>query len=198
MTLANDALRWTTRDVEALPDNEWIRYEIIDGELYVTRAPHHRHQYTVGRIFALLDAWSRQTGLGEPSIMPGLIFSDSDNVAPDVAWLSDERLLHLQDEVGHFRGAPELVVEVLSPGKAKQDRDRLAKLKLYSRQGVQEYWLVDPATRQVELYRREQAQLAHVATLFPPDELTSPLLPGFRCTVAEVFTSRAGAYNAGS
>ncbi len=198
MTLANDTLRWTMRDVAALPDNEWIRYEIIDGELYVTRAPHHRHQYTVGRIFALLDDWSRQTGLGEPSIMPGLIFSDSDNVAPDVAWLSDERLRHLQDEVGHFRGAPELVVEVLSPDKANQDRDRLAKLKLYSRQGVQEYWLVDPVTPQVELYRREQAQLAHVATLFPPDELTSPLLPGFCCAVAEVFTSRAGAYNAGS
>lgn len=43
------------RDVQALPDNEWIRYEIIDGELCATRAPHHRHQYTVGRIFALLD-----------------------------------------------------------------------------------------------------------------------------------------------
>lgn len=197
MTLANDALRWTTRDVEALPDTEWIRYEIIGGELCVTRAPHHGHQYTVGRIFALLDAWSRQTGLGEPSIVPGLIFSD--NAAPDVACLSDARLGHLQDEVGHFPGAPELVVEeVLSPDKANPDRDRLAKLKPYSRQGVQEYWIVDPATRQVELYRREQAQLAHVATLFPPDELPSPLLPGFGCTVAEVSTSRAGAYNAGS
>ena len=198
MNPANQTLRWTMRDVEALPDNEWIRYEIIDGELYVTRAPHHRHQYTVGRIFALLDAWSRQTGLGEPSIMPGLIFSDSDNVAPDVAWLSYGRLRHLQDEVGHFRGAPELVVEVLSPGKANEDRDRLAKLKLYSRQGVQEYWIVDPVLQQVELYRREQAQLVRFATLLPTDELTAPVLPGFRCTVAEVFTSRAESYNTGS
>lgn len=56
--------------------------------------------------------------------MPGLIFSDSDNVAPDVTWVSYERLAQIQDEAGHFRGAPELVVEVLSPGKANEDRDR--------------------------------------------------------------------------
>ncbi|APB32646.1 Uncharacterized protein conserved in cyanobacteria [Gloeomargarita lithophora Alchichica-D10] len=198
MTPTNQALRWTMRDVEALPDNEWIRYEIIDGELYVTRAPHHRHQYAVGRIFALLDTWSQATGLGEPSIMPGLIFSDSDNVAPDVAWLSHGRLKHLLDEVGHFRGAPELVVEVLSPGKANQDRDRLAKLKLYSLQGVREYWIVDPGTQQVELYRRQEAQLVRVATLLPEDELTSPVLPGFGCRVGAFFARPSEPYNAGS
>lgn len=120
------------------------------------------------------------------------------NVAPDVAWLRYGRLGHLQDEVGHFRGAPELVVAVLSPGKANEDRDPLAKLKLYSRQGVQEDWIVDPVTQQVELYRRAQGQLVRFATLFPPDELASPILPGFRCTVAEVFTSQAESYNTGS
>ncbi|MFS8882453.1 Uma2 family endonuclease, partial [Synechococcus sp. R55.3] len=110
-------VRWTTRDIEALPENEWIRYEIIDGELVVTRSPHHKHQHLAGRIFSLLDQWSLETGLGEPSIMPGLIFSDSDSVSPDVVWVSYERLSQIQDEAGHFRGAPELVVEVLSPGK---------------------------------------------------------------------------------
>jgi Uma2 family endonuclease len=77
-------IRWTIQDVEALPDNEWVRYEIIDGELFVTRSPHHKHQQVTGRIFAVLDDWSVESGLGEASIMPGLIFSDSDNVAPDV------------------------------------------------------------------------------------------------------------------
>lgn len=61
-------------------------------------------------------------------------FSDSDNVAPDVVWVSYERLAQIQDEAGHFRGAPELVVEVLSLGK--ENEDRAAKLKLYSVQGV--------------------------------------------------------------
>jgi Uma2 family endonuclease len=191
MSQAAGGVRWTVRDIEALPDNEWIRYEIVDGELFVTRSPHHKHQQITGRIFAVLDSWSSESGLGEASIAPGLIFSDSDNVVPDVVWVSDERLAQIQDEAGHFRGAPELVVEVLSPGKANEDRDRLAKLKLYSVQGVREYWIVDRIARRVEIYRRDQAQLTLVATLLVDDVITSPLLPGFTGKVARLFASRA-------
>ncbi|MEN9262226.1 MAG: Uma2 family endonuclease [Thermostichus sp. HHBFW_bins_43] len=183
-------VRWTTRDIEALPENEGIRYEIIDGELLVTRSPHHKHQHLAGRIFSLLDQWSLSTGLGEPSIMPGLIFSDSDNVCPDVVWVSHQRLLQIQDEAGHFCGAPELVVEVLSPGKANEDRDRLAKLKLYSVQGVQEYWIVDRLAQRIEIYRRRSAQLVLVETRLAQDRLSSPLLPGFDCAVSDLFVSR--------
>ncbi|MGF1478728.1 MAG: Uma2 family endonuclease [Cyanophyceae cyanobacterium] len=184
-------VRWTTRDVEALPENDWIRYEIIDGELFVTRAPHHKHQHVTGRLFAVLDSWSIDTGLGEPSIAPGVIFSDSDNVIPDATWVSYERLAQIQDEAGHFQGAPELVVEVLSPGKANEERDRLAKLKLYSVQGVREYWIVDRIAQRVEIYRRQNAQLTLVATLLSDDQITSPLLPGFACPVSRLFVSRA-------
>jgi Uma2 family endonuclease len=191
MSQTTVGVRWTIQDVEALPDNEWIRYEIIDGELFVTRAPHHKHQHVIGRIFAVLDSWSLDTGLGEPSIMPGLIFSDSDNVAPDVIWVSYERLAQIQDEVGHFRGAPELVVEVLSPGKANEDRDRSAKLKLYSIQGVREYWIVDRIAQRIEVYRREKAQLTLAETLLVGDTITSPLLPDFTCEVAQIFVSRS-------
>jgi Uma2 family endonuclease len=191
MSQTTSGVRWTIQDVEALPDNEWIRYEIIDGELFVTRSPHHKHQHAIGCIFAALHSWSIESGLGEPSIMPGLIFSDSDNVAPDVVWASYERLAQIQDEAGHFRGAPELVVEVLSPGKVNEDRDRLAKLKLYSVQGVQEYWIVDRIAQRVEVYRRENARLVLVKTLLIGDAIASPLLPGFTCEVARLFVSRS-------
>lgn len=184
-------VRWTIQDIEALPENEGIRYEIIDGELFVTRSPHHKHQQTTGRIFAVLDSWSLISGLGEASIMPGLIFSDSDNVIPDVIWISSKRLAHIQDNSGHFQGAPELVVEVLSPGKTNEDRDRRAKLKLYSIKGVQEYWIVDRIAQQVEVYRRNNTQLALVATFFPGDTLTSPLLPKFTCAIAQFFGLQA-------
>jgi Uma2 family endonuclease len=70
---------------------------------------------------------------------PGLIFSDTDAVIPDVVWVSHERLARLEDEAGPLRGAPELVVEVLSPGALNERRDREAKRKLYSAYGVQEY-----------------------------------------------------------
>ncbi len=192
MTSIANQVRWTIQDVEALPENEWIRYEIIDGELFVTRSPHHRHQQVAGRLFALLDQWSMESGLGEASIMPELIFTNSDNVSPDVIWVSHERLAQIQDEAGHFRGAPEFVVEVLSSGKGNEDRDRLAKLKLYSVQGVQEYWMVDRISRRVEVYRRDKAQLVLMQTLLEADDLTSPLLPGFSSAVAKLFlTSRS-------
>ncbi|MCJ2544442.1 Uma2 family endonuclease [Thermostichus vulcanus] len=183
-------VRWTTRDIEALPENEWIRYEIIDGELLVTRSPHHKHQHIIGCLFSALHRWSLETGLGEPSIMPGILFSDSDNVSPDVIWVSYEHLPQIQDEAGHFCGAPELVAEVLLPGRVNEDRDRLAKLKLYSVRGVQEYWIVDRLAQRIEIYRRQHAQLVLVETLLAPDRLSSPLLPGFTCTVSELFVSR--------
>lgn len=116
MSQTTSKVRWTIQDVAALPDNEWIRYEILDGELFAVRSPHHKHQHVIGCIFSVLNTWSLETGLGEPSIMPGLIFSDSDNVAPDVVWVSYERLAQIQDEAGHFEGIgkPEALRENLA------------------------------------------------------------------------------------
>lgn len=182
----DEILRWTTEDLELLPDNG-NRYEIIDGELIATRSPHWKHQEVCGRTFSGLDAWSQSTGLGQAAINPGIIFSDTDNVIPDVVWASNERLAILLDNAGHLTAAPELVVEVLSPGSENERRDKVAKLKLYSTRGVQEYWIVNWQTQQIEAYRREQAALKLVATLFVNDQLTTPLLPGFVCAVGQLF-----------
>jgi Uma2 family endonuclease len=78
-------------------------------------------------------------------------------------------------------------MEVLSPGSANARRDREVKRTLYSRRGVMEYWIVDWQTRQVEVYRRQEAALHLAATLYVTDTLTSPLLPGFACPVATLF-----------
>ncbi|MBU7582720.1 MAG: Uma2 family endonuclease [Nostoc sp. TH1S01] len=91
------------------------------------------------------------------------------------------------DEAGHLTAAPELVVEVLSDGEKNQKGDRLAKLKLYSVQGVLEYWIFDRSEQKAEVYRREQGVLKLVATLYSQDELTSPLLPGFSCIIGKLF-----------
>ena len=187
MTPALEGIRWTIQDIELLPENEWIRYEIIDGELFVTRSPHLRHQQVCGRIFRRLDIWCESSGLGETIIAPGVIFSDADNVSPDVVWVSKERLAQIEDEAGHLLGAPELVIEVLSPGKQNERRDREAKLKLYSVQGVQEYWIVNRFSQQVEIYRRVKARLVLVATLLGNDEISSPLLPEFYCSISHFF-----------
>ncbi len=178
---------WTIQDVEGLPENEWIRYEILNGELFMTRSPHRRHQQACVKISTQLDTWSESSKLGVTIFAPGLIFSDTDSVIPDVVWVSHERLEQIEDEAGHLTGAPELVIEVLSPGKQNERRDKQAKLKLYSITGVREYWIVNYFTKQVEIYRREQAQLVKVATLLEMDEITSPLLPGFSAIVRLFF-----------
>ncbi|MFP4297733.1 MAG: Uma2 family endonuclease [Spirulinaceae cyanobacterium] len=187
MTQATQGIRWTIHDLEVLPQSEGTRSEIIAGELFMTRAPHYRHQQVIGKVFRQLDLWSENTGLGVAIITPGVIFADADSVIPDVVWVSYDRLAQIEDEAGHLTDAPELVVEVLSPGVQNQRRDREAKLKLYSIQGVREYWLCDRAIAQVEVYRRQNAQLQLTATLYPDDEITSPLLPGFAGAVRSFF-----------
>jgi Uma2 family endonuclease len=181
-----ERVRWTIADIELLPDNG-NRYEIIDGELFVTRAPYWKHQRSCTKIISVLNQWSELTDLGETVPAPGIIFTDADNVIPDVVWVSKERLQILLDNAGHLTGAPELVIEVLSEGVENQRRDREKKFKLYASRGVQEYWILDWRLQQVEVYRRDKALLKLVETLFVADELTSPMLPNFICLVSRLF-----------
>lgn len=177
---------WTSADLKVFPDNG-TRYEIIDGELFISKHFHWNHQRTCGNICVELDIWSNRTGFGEAVVSPGIVFSETDDVIPDVVWASNERLALLLDEAGHLTGAPELVVEVLSAGTENVRRDREAKLKLYSSRGVQEYWIADWRMQKVEVYRREKARLVLVATLMGNDELSSPLLQGFSCVMSKFF-----------
>lgn len=177
---------WTSADLKSLPD-DGNRYEIIDGELHVSRQPHYYHQLVCTKLAGKLESWDEKSGLGEVVFAPGIIFADDADVAPDVVWTSNQRLPSVLAEDGKLHDAPELVIEVLSPGSVNERRDREAKLQLYSRRGVSEYWIVDWRLRSIDLYRRDQAQLHYVATLFEADKLESPLLPGFSCQVALLF-----------
>jgi Uma2 family endonuclease len=181
-----DTIRWNTADLELLPEND-RGYEIIDGELQVTRAPHWEHQNLCLRLGGALEDWSIDTGLGETTVAPGIIFTDADNVIPDIVWASNERLTESLDEAGHLTAAPELVVEVLSPGEKNERCDRDLKLRLYSARGVREYWIISRPLHQIEVYRRESGGLILVQTLLAGDRITSPMLPGFSGEVDRLF-----------
>ena len=190
MATVNEATilsRWTNDMVENMPRVEGERYEIIDGELYVTTQPHFRHQATCDNIIIELGNWSRSTGLGRTFQAPGVVFAEDNAVAPDIVWLNKARMPHVLGPDGKLHDAPDLAIEILSPGKANEERDRDKKLALFSRQGVPEYWIVDWRAETVDIFRREQDQLQLVQTLKSGDQMTSPLLPGFACPVARFF-----------
>ena len=180
--------RWTTADLELFPDPlDDTRYEIIDGELYVSTQPSLGHQFACSEACAELRSWSRRTGRGFAFFAPGVILIDDDNVAPDVVWVSKERFRTARGADGKLHELPELVMEVLSPGTSNERRDRDVKLNLYSRRGVEEYWIVDCAARLVDVYRRDGDALRIVATLGAEDELRTDLLPGFVLPVGQLF-----------
>jgi len=181
-------LRWTIHDLEALPD-DGTRYEIVDGELYMSKQPNWNHQGICDFFVSTLRGWSRESSLGWVRSGAGIIFDDENNVVPDVIWISKARLATALQADGKLHAAPELVIEVLSPGSTNEARDREAKRKLYSRRGVSEYWLVSWQRRELEVYRRDAESLALelAATLYEIDTLKSPLLPGFVCLVSGIF-----------
>jgi Uma2 family endonuclease len=180
-------VRWTSADLEWLPQDNGVRYEIIGGELNMTNQPHWYHQNACNKISYYLTHWSLSIGSGSVVQVPGIIFDDQNDVIPDVVWISSERLEALLDESGHLLGAPDLAVEVLSPGKKNERRDRKLKLELYSLRGVQEYWIADWKLKTLEVYRRAHGQLRLMTTLQKEDMLTSPLLPGFEVLVGKLF-----------
>ena len=177
---------WTSADLELLPD-DGKRYEIIDGELHVSKQPGWHHQFVCGQVFSLLQQWSDEAQSGQANIAPGVILADDEEVAPDVVWVSDARLANVLRADGHLHGAPDLVAEVLSPGSRNEQRDREAKLKLYSGRGVREYWIINWQQRFVEVYRRQHAALRLIGTLYEGDALESPLLPGLSYLLEKLF-----------
>lgn len=190
MTIA--ARLFTIDDLENFPD-DGSRYEVIAGELYVSTAPHFEHQLIQGNISTPLATWSEANEDGVALCGAGVIFSRHDGVIPDLLWFSGERLPAAilspltGEKDGKFHLAPDLAVEILSPGKVNEERDRETKLILYSRRGVREYWIVDRSTRSVLVYRRLATELELVATLTDGDLLDSPFMPGFSLPIERIF-----------
>ena len=144
------------KDYAALPD-DGRRYQILDGELYVTPAPSRQHQKVSGNFFAALHAYVRRRRLGEVYAAPtDVILEDTTIVQPDILFIANDRL-GVRSARG-IDGAPTLVVEILSPSTAETDRER--KLQLYARFGIPWYLIVDPDTRTVEVYRLEGTRYA--------------------------------------
>lgn len=152
MTTKAALRRWTYDEYARLPD-DGKRYEVIAGELVVTPSPRTLHQEVVGELYTLIKAFVRAHGLGKVLISPvDVLFAEGDYVVPDVVFVRRD---HRGIITGRgVEGAPDLVVEVLSDSTAF--RDRGIKRERYAHYGVAEYWIIDPRTEQIEVYRLDE------------------------------------------
>ena len=144
----------TWQDIQQMPD-DGNRYEAIGGDIYMTPSPTFRHQRVSLRLGIELNRVLEEPGHGLVVGVPvGVEFpATEEGVQPDLLFVSRERFGILTDT--WLMGAPDLVVEILSPSTAS--RDRGLKLRLYERQGVREYWVVDPEENTVDVWRFGEA-----------------------------------------
>jgi len=175
----------TVAHLETLPDDD-NRYELIEGELFVSRAPGLPHQLVLQRLQVALFNYLDTTSIGVIVPGAGAVFSDYDAVIPDLVFVRKERW-HSIVANDRFVAAPDLVIEVMSPGNENRNRDLLSKRRLYGKYRVREYWIVDRETQSVKIFRLHEGILEESATLCERDELTSELLPGFALSVQSMF-----------
>jgi Uma2 family endonuclease len=156
------------KDYEALPDEP--RCELIFGRFYLSPSPSILHQVVLIMLFKLLDEIADKNR-GQLFVAPlDVYLVDHSVVQPDILYISADRRDIIQD---HIEGAPDLLVEILSPGTAR--RDRVQKLGLYAESGVREYWLVDPVERHFQFLVNKDGQFV-VEVPFGP-EYRSRVLP---------------------
>jgi Uma2 family endonuclease len=175
----------TVADLELMPD-DFNRYELMEGEIVVSPPSGLTHQRALGNLLTILNNFLAKNPIGEVFTAPGVTFDQHNSVIPDITYLSHARLAEIVAR-DHIEGAPELMIEFVSPGSKNARRDRVLKRNVYGKQGVQEYWIIDPAKRTVEIYRLRTNALEHVMSLSDEDKITTPLLPSLALPVGSIF-----------
>jgi Uma2 family endonuclease len=176
----------TVDDLEAIPYDETHQYELIEGELYVSCAPGIPHQLVLHKLQLRLGNYLEQNPIGTLVPGPGAVFSDYDSVIPDIVFVSKERWDGIVED-DRFYAAPDLVIEVLSPGSQNRTRDLTLKHRVYGKYGVKEYWVVDCLERSVIIFRLKGKRLEEIAMLTENDTLESPVFPGLSLNLSAVF-----------
>ena len=174
----------TVRDYLAIPEDDENRYELIDGELYMAPAPTWEHQESIANLVSTLRDFVRANRLGRVVPSPVDVYlSNEDVFQPDIVFVSIERLNLIHSSGVH--GAPDLVVEMLSPGTER--RDLILKRERYEMFGVGEYWLADVVAKTITVLRLRNGKLAHIGVFTEGMTVETPLIPGLRVDVNAVF-----------
>lgn len=174
--------KYTYEDYLKTPDDE--RYELIEGELFMTPSPVTKHQRILGRLHLDISKFIIENNLGEIFLAPYDVYLDDENVVqPDILFVSKERLNIIGEK--NIQGAPELVIEIISENTAY--RDLVQKKKLYARFGVKEYWIVLPKEESTEVYiLKDNAYTLH-KSFSKDDTLESPFIKDLKIELKKIF-----------
>ena len=173
----------TYEDYVLLP-NDQNRYEILEGELTVTPSPSTKHQTASGNLFVLLSQYIKERNLGKLFHAPiDLILKSTSVLQPDLLFVSKARQ-HIITEKA-IEGAPDLVVEILSPTSSRTDR--VTKAQIYARHSVQAYWIVDPEREAIEIYLLEADGYRLAATLQGKTSMAAPPFTELEIAATDVF-----------
>jgi Uma2 family endonuclease len=175
----------TVADLDVLPD-DGNRYELFEGEIFVSRAPSLSHQIILANLLNILKTYLETHPIGEAIPTPGVIFSEYDSAIPDLVFISNQLIREIVSEE-KINGAPELMIEIVSPGKENSRRDRIVKRQVYGKYGVKEYWIVDPYKQAIEVYKLKKQTLVLSATLMDDDEVKTSILSGLIFKARTVF-----------
>jgi Uma2 family endonuclease len=176
----------TITDWDAMPHGDGNRYEIIEGELFVSTSPGLTHQNVSDNLVVLLRNFLKVNRIGVAVSTPALVLSEFSGVIPDIVYFSNEsRERVIAGE--RLISAPDLVIEILSKGAENTRRDRIVKRQLYAKHGVPEYWIIDCQRRTIEVYRLDGTLLQLGSTFEYEDKISTVKLPGFSCAVKEIF-----------
>ncbi len=177
--------KFSYEDLQHIPPDR-NRYEIVDGELFVTPAPIPLHQRIVMNLGAHLWNHARAHHLGEVFVAPlDVVFTSETVLEPDIIFVSRARLQIIGEK--YLAGPPDLVVEVLSKSSSRLDRD--IKPKQYARYGVPEFWRIDPEAKTVEIFRLQGKEYELAQRLEFGDTIASPLFPGLNLPVSSLWES---------
>ena len=179
-------VRLTYQDYLDMPESD-DRYELIDGELYMAPTPIPEHQIFLFYLAKVVEEFVTRNRLGRIIISPqDVIIHEDIVVQPDMMFVSNERL-HIIKWGHYVQGAPDLVVEVLSPSTARYDRT--LKRERYAQFGVREYWIVDIVARTIEVNVSDGSKFTVDSVYGEGGTVKSPLLSGLEFDMREVFES---------
>lgn len=174
----------TVHDYMQLPEDSGRKWELIEGEIHMSPAPNRFHQTIVANLVVLLANHLKSHPRGKVFVSPfDVLLTDINAYQPDVSYFSKARYTSLTEQGAD--GAPELAVEVLSPRSEKHDLG--VKKEIYARTGVEELWIVDPTKRTVTIFQLDESTTTPRATLSESKMITTPLLPGLKIKVRDVF-----------